>query len=59
MSTMKKSDPPAARPSRDHLDHLLDQALADSFPASDPVAIDFSAPRRDERRGRKMICKSG
>ena len=24
---------------RDHLDKLLDQALADTFPASDPVAV--------------------
>ena len=28
---------------RDHLEELLDQALADSFPASDPIAIDFGA----------------
>ena len=32
---------------RDHLEQLLDQALADSFPASDPVAIDFEAPVSD------------
>jgi hypothetical protein len=30
----------AVQPDHDHLDELLDQALADSFPASDPVAID-------------------
>ena len=29
---------------RDHLEELLDQALADSFPASDPVAVDFESP---------------
>jgi hypothetical protein len=26
---------------RDHLEGLLDEALDESFPASDPVAIDF------------------
>jgi hypothetical protein len=34
----------AARSDRDHIEELLDQALADSFPASDPVAINFEAP---------------
>jgi hypothetical protein len=29
---------------------LLDQALAESFPASDPVAIDFEAPVRDHAK---------
>lgn len=38
----------AARPGRDHLEKLLDQALADSFPASDPVAVDFEAPAISE-----------
>jgi hypothetical protein len=28
-----------------HLDRLLDQARADSFPASDPVAVIFRHPR--------------
>lgn len=26
---------------REHLEDLLDEALGESFPASDPVAIDF------------------
>lgn len=45
MSTTRKHEPATVTP-RDavHLDELLDQALADSFPASDPVAIDFGAP---------------
>lgn len=34
-------DPDAAR--RAHLDALLDEALEESFPASDPVAINFDA----------------
>jgi hypothetical protein len=29
---------PRKRVDRDHLDRLLDRALADSFPASDPVS---------------------
>jgi hypothetical protein len=41
------SDRKPKRPSaveRRHLDDLLDQALAASFPASDPVALDFESP---------------
>ena len=37
-----------------HLDDLLDQALADSFPASDPVAIDFASPA-DEVTNQKRV----
>lgn len=45
MSANSKGEKPtAAPPDRDHLEKLLDQALADSFPASDPVAIDFESP---------------
>jgi hypothetical protein len=44
MSANRKSERPLARWDRDHLEQLLDQALADSFPASDPVAIDFGTP---------------
>jgi hypothetical protein len=45
MNASNKPERPAIVPSdRDHLDELLDQALADSFPASDPVAIHFEAP---------------
>ena len=45
MSTNSKRKRPAAgRSDRDHLEKLLDQALADSFPASDPVAVNFEAP---------------
>ena len=51
MSAKTKSQRPAAvRWNRDHLEQLLDQALADSFPASDPVAIDFEAPVREHAR---------
>jgi hypothetical protein len=45
MSTnIKRERPAVARSDRDHLEKLLDQALADSFPASDPVAVNFEAP---------------
>jgi hypothetical protein len=45
MNTVKESERPAVMP-RDarHLDDLLEQAFADGFPASDPVAIDFVSP---------------
>jgi hypothetical protein len=54
MSTnIKRGRPVAGRPDRDHLEKLLDQALADSFPASDPIAVNFEAPaRRDTREER-------
>lgn len=32
-----------------HLDDLLDEALDESFPASDPIAIRFDAPQRADR----------
>ena len=45
MTTNNKLErPAAARSDRAHLEKLLDQALADSFPASDPVAVNFEAP---------------
>ena len=45
MSTARKHEPATVTPRETvHLDELLDQALADSFPASDPVAIDFGSP---------------
>ena len=48
MSANRKAEwPLVLRWNRDHMEQLLDQALADSFPASDPVAIDFGAPVRD------------
>jgi hypothetical protein len=33
-------------PAADHVEHLLDSALEQTFPASDPVAVDV--PRRTE-----------
>jgi hypothetical protein len=36
----KKSDPaPSSRPSREHLEALLDEALEESFPASDTPRV--------------------
>ena len=49
MSAKRNRESHAAQPDHDHLDNLLDQALADSFPASDPVAIDFTAPTKRAR----------
>jgi hypothetical protein len=34
----------------EHEDDLLDEAIAESFPASDPVSISIDRPRRDEER---------
>jgi hypothetical protein len=54
MSPDSKRRRPAPASERDHLEKLLDQALADTFPASDPVALDFEAPATgdaDDGRG--------
>jgi len=34
---------------REHLESLLDEALAESFPASDPIAVDFRTPQSPPR----------
>lgn len=48
MREVRKSRPPAGSPTGSaHLDELLDQALEETFPASDPVAIRFDQPRAD------------
>lgn len=36
-------------PGKEHLESLLDEALKESFPASDPVAIDFRVPHATVR----------
>jgi hypothetical protein len=54
MATDRKRERPAAVERR-HLDDLLDQALAASFPASDPVALDFESP--DDRRSEEEHVK--
>ena len=51
--------------SRAHLENLLDQALMETFPASDPVAIEFEEvkltvqPSIDQQpSGKKRIARS-
>jgi hypothetical protein len=39
--TIRRSDPGAA-----HLDKMLDEALQETFPASDPVAITIETPSK-------------
>lgn len=41
----------------DHIEHELDEALADTFPASDPVAIP-SDPDADEKRVDRALKES-
>jgi hypothetical protein len=45
---MRNKRPPPTDPpdGSAHLDQLLDEALEESFPASDPVAIHFDEPAR-------------
>ena len=51
---MRRGEKPADAFSRSskkqHVEDLLDEALEESFPASDPVAIDFDSISR-QRRG--------
>jgi hypothetical protein len=46
----KRGRPVTVRRDRDHLEKLLDQALADSFPASDPIAVNFETPTITETK---------
>ncbi len=45
--TRRQSSPDTMR--RAHLDALLDEAVDESFPASDPIAISFMPPNRAAR----------
>ncbi len=45
MSTPKKNDP-AKSDAKKHEDELLDEALEESFPASDPIAVDRVEPKK-------------
>lgn len=49
---IRRVDRGAGRSAAEHLDALLDAALADSFPASDPVAIGhaYTPPADGQRR---------
>lgn len=42
-------DPPLTSTTAENLDELLDEALKESFPASDPIAICFESPKRTAR----------
>jgi hypothetical protein len=44
----KKPRRPKKDKSREHREEQLDEALKDSFPASDPPAITFPHPPEDE-----------
>lgn len=54
IANSKRVRPAPVLSDRDHIEELLDQALADSFPASDPVAVNFDAPAKgaSEERGK-------
>ncbi len=47
MTERNREDPPAARPSPKSIEEQLDEALADSFPASDPVSFVTSQTEED------------
>lgn len=45
VSRKKVRDKQASPSTFKHLDALLDEALHESFPASDPIAVDFREPQ--------------
>ena len=45
-----KTKQPLPRKASDHLEELLDEALAQTFPASDPIAVSLPAPGRDREK---------
>jgi hypothetical protein len=49
--TSNRRPPRTLRAASAHLDELLDEALKQTFPASDPIAIDVaSSPTRESSR---------
>lgn len=46
MTHQKDNAEQGQAPWREHVDALLDEALSDTFPASDPVAIDVTPPSK-------------
>lgn len=54
----KRERSPTVLSDRDHLEKLLDEALAQSFPASDPVAVDFEAPAISSTAAGKPAAKT-
>jgi hypothetical protein len=42
------------RAARAHLNELLDEALKETFPASDPIAVDVELPRAGESRDGRL-----
>jgi len=48
-----KTKQPLPRKARDHVEDLLDEALAQTFPASDPIAVSPPA-RRDGGKTRSV-----
>jgi hypothetical protein len=60
VSTSRIPESEAALPKSCHLDRRLDEALAETFPASDPVTIRFDPlPAKVVERGRRRNMKSG
>jgi hypothetical protein len=45
-----KTKQPLARKASDHVEDLLDDALAQTFPASDPIAVSLPTRRPDSRK---------
>jgi hypothetical protein len=50
--TEKDPVPSGDRTARRHIEKLLDEALAETFPASDPVAVTPPAPDHDKTAGK-------
>ena len=45
-----KRKQPLTQPTGEHVEHLLDEALKETFPASDPIAVSPPVHGRDGRK---------
>lgn len=57
---VSKNPQKSVRPATAHIDELLDEALEETFPASDPIAIniEIKSPGTQQRQHRDFILRS-
>jgi hypothetical protein len=58
MSRTKAQKSKARTPSAKEVDRKLDEALKDTFPASDPVALTEPAPQQPDKPNRRKPARA-